>query len=214
MVPKLWNETIEAHRHAVREATLDTTAALVARHGLRAVTMSRIAEETGIGRATLYKYFPDVEAILIAWHERQIAGHLDRLAELRDRAGSAGERLEAVLEAYAFIQHRHHGTDAAALLHQGEHVIRARRHLGDFLRDLLAEGRGPVSCVTTSRPTSSRSTACMPWPRPWTCRPRTRSAGSSRSSSRGSVLRVDGPAGPPLPPESAGRRGPPPDPQS
>ncbi|MFB9717491.1 TetR/AcrR family transcriptional regulator [Planobispora longispora] len=139
-MPKLWNETIEAHRHAVREATLDTTAALVARHGLRAVTMSRIAEETGIGRATLYKYFPDVEAILIAWHERQIAGHLDRLAELRDRAGSAGERLEAVLEAYAFIQHRHHGTDAAALLHQGEHVIRARRHLGDFLRDLLAEG--------------------------------------------------------------------------
>lgn len=34
------------------------------------MTMSRIAEEIGIGRATLYKYFPDVEAILLAWHER------------------------------------------------------------------------------------------------------------------------------------------------
>ena len=38
--------------------------------------MSQIAEQTGIGRATLYKYFPDVEAILLAWHERQVTGHL------------------------------------------------------------------------------------------------------------------------------------------
>ncbi|GGL58630.1 TetR/AcrR family transcriptional regulator [Planomonospora parontospora] len=139
-MPKLWNETIEAHRRAVRDATLDTTAALVARHGLRSVTMSQIAEETGIGRATLYKYFPDVEAILTAWHERQIAGHLDYLAGLRDRADDAGERLEAVLEAYALIQHEHHGTELAALLHRGEHVVRAQRHLRAFIRDLLAEG--------------------------------------------------------------------------
>src|SRR6266571_497687 len=88
-VPKLWNETIEEHRRAVREATLDTTAALVEEHGLRSVTMSRIAEETGIGRATLYKYFPDVDAILLAWHERQIAHHLQLLADVRDQAGDA-----------------------------------------------------------------------------------------------------------------------------
>src|SRR6266545_2650740 len=134
-VPRLWNETIEAHRRAVREATLDTTAALVAEHGLRSVTMSQIAEETGIGRATLYKYFPDVEAILVAWHKRHIAGHLEYLAEVR-------ERLEAVLEAYALIQHKrhHHGTELAALLHRGEHVARAQQQLRTFIRDLLTEG--------------------------------------------------------------------------
>ena len=64
-MPKLWNETIEAHRRAVHEAILNTTAALVAEHGLRSVTMSQIAEEAGIGRATLYKYFSDVDAILL-----------------------------------------------------------------------------------------------------------------------------------------------------
>ncbi|MGH2817757.1 MAG: TetR/AcrR family transcriptional regulator, partial [Actinomycetota bacterium] len=74
-MPKLWNETIEDHRREVRGAILDTTLALVAEHGLLSVTMSQIAEETGIGRATLYKYFPDVETILLAWHERQINGH-------------------------------------------------------------------------------------------------------------------------------------------
>src|ERR671939_2164487 len=96
-VPRLWNETIKTHRAAVREAILDTTTALVAKHGLRAVTMSQIAEETGIGRATLYKYFSDVETILLAWHERQITGHLEFLVGVRDRAGDPRERLEAVL---------------------------------------------------------------------------------------------------------------------
>jgi len=140
-VPKLWNETIEAHRHAVREAILDTTWALVTEHGLTSVTMSQIAEQTGIGRATLYKYFPDVQAILFAWHQRQVTGHLERLAELRDQAGDAGERLKAVLEAYALISHHreHHGTELAALLHRGEHVARAQQQLIELIRDLLTE---------------------------------------------------------------------------
>jgi AcrR family transcriptional regulator len=142
VVPKLWSETIEAHRRAVRDATLDTTAALMAEHGLRSVTMSQIAEATGIGRATLYKYFPDVEAILRAWHQRQITGHLQQLAEVRDQAGDAGQRLEAVLEAYALIaqeSHGHHDTELAALLHRDEQVTRAQQQLRGLLRDLLTE---------------------------------------------------------------------------
>ena len=141
-VPKLWNDTIEAHRRAVRDTTLDITAALAAKHGLRSVTMSQIAEETGIGRATLYKYFSDVEAILVAWHERQIGGHLEYLAEVRDRA-AAGERLAVVLEAYALISHesrRHSGTELAAILHRDEQVARARQQLRGMLEELLAEG--------------------------------------------------------------------------
>ena len=74
-VPRLWSDTIDAHRQTVREATIEATSALVAEHGLRSVTMSQIAERTGIGRATLYKYFPDVEAILLAWHERDACQH-------------------------------------------------------------------------------------------------------------------------------------------
>src|ERR687893_2061123 len=141
-MPRLWTETIEEHRRAVRDATLDTAAALVAEHGLRSVTMSRIAEETGIGRATLYKYFPDVEAILLAWHERHVTGHLEHLAKVRDRAGSVAERLEAVLKTYALISYhreQHQGTELAAFLHRDEHVARAQQQLHDIIRDLLAE---------------------------------------------------------------------------
>jgi AcrR family transcriptional regulator len=138
-VPKLWNDTIEAHRHAVRDATLDATAALVAKHGLRGVTMSEIADKTGIGRATLYKYFPDVESILLAWHERHVGEHLHQLAALRDQAAPAVKRLESVLETFALIQHESQDTELAALLHRGKHVAHAEQHLRELLRGLIAE---------------------------------------------------------------------------
>ena len=140
-MPKLWTETLEEHRRAVHDATLDTTAALVREHGLAAVTMSQIAAATGIGRATLYKYFPDAEAILIAWHERQITRHLQQLAEARDAAATPADRLETVLERFALIQHQHHDTELpVALPHRGEHVARVREQLRDLVADLLATG--------------------------------------------------------------------------
>jgi AcrR family transcriptional regulator len=140
VVPKLWNDTIEAHRHAVRDAALDATAALVSEHGLASVTMSRIAQETGIGRATLYKYFPDIEAILAAWHERQVHHHLQQLELARDQASSAGRRLEAVLQAYALMSREHDATALAALLHRSEHGTHARHQLAGLLQTLIAEG--------------------------------------------------------------------------
>jgi hypothetical protein len=64
-------------------------------------------------------------------------------AEVRDRAGDACERLEAVLEAYALISHERHGhrnTELAAFLHRDEQVARAQQPLRDMIRDLLSEG--------------------------------------------------------------------------
>jgi AcrR family transcriptional regulator len=142
-VPKLWNETIEAHRREVRDAILDTTAALVGEHGLLSVTMSQIAEQTGIGRATLYKYFPDIDAILRTWHDREITSHLRQLTEIRDRAGDPRQRLEAVLQAYAHIAHqtrRHHDPELVTFLHRDEHLAHAQQQLHDLVRQLLAEG--------------------------------------------------------------------------
>jgi AcrR family transcriptional regulator len=145
-VPKLWDSTIDAHRHAVRDATLDAAAALVAEHGLPGVTMSQIASSAGIGRATLYRYFPDVESVLSAWHERQVHRHLAELAEIRDPSQSPWDQLHAVLEAYGLLAHGHDGSEVAAGLHRLGHVNRAQRQLQDFIRDLLADGarRGDV----------------------------------------------------------------------
>jgi AcrR family transcriptional regulator len=142
-MPRLWSETLESHRREVQDAVIDATIRLVEDQGLLSVTMSRIAEETGIGRATLYKYFPDVGAILRAWHGREISAHLRQLAEARDRADRPLARLRAVLETYASIardSHSHHHAELAELLHRGEQVPHAEAQLRKILRELLAEG--------------------------------------------------------------------------
>lgn len=162
-MPKLWTETIEAHRSAVRDATLNATAALVADHGLRSVTMSQIAEVTGIGRATLYKYFADIEAILFAWHQREITGHIKQLTEVRDQAGDARERLEAVLQAYALISHEshgHHDAELATFLHRDETVARAEQQLRTMVRDLLTEA-ATTGDVRDDVPTDELASYCL-----------------------------------------------------
>jgi AcrR family transcriptional regulator len=143
-VPKLWTQTIETHRREVGDAILDATVALVAEHGLRGVTMSQIAEQAGIGRATLYKYFPDVESILVAWHERHVADHLTHLERLREQADDPRGAVDTVLGAYALLVYERArqsgGTDVAVLVHQGDHVVAIEKRLRRFLGDLLAEG--------------------------------------------------------------------------
>lgn len=165
MVPKLWKDTIESHRREVHDAILDTTAGLVAEHGLLSVTMSQIAERTGIGRATLYKYFPDVHAILHAWHERQITAHLAQLTEARDRTDDPAGRLRAVLETYAAIRqerarHHQHAPDLAALLHQDPQLAGPRRQLRDIFRDALA-GAAKAGDIRDDVPADELAAFCL-----------------------------------------------------
>jgi AcrR family transcriptional regulator len=162
-VPKLWTDTIEDHRREVRDAVLDATAALVADSGLLSVTMSRIAEETGIGRATLYKYFPDVEAILLAWHQRQITHHLALLAEVRDKEDDPSLRLQAVLNTYATIRHEahgHHDTETAMTLHHGAHVADAEHQLHHLVRTLLTDALAGGT-IRDDVPTDELASYCL-----------------------------------------------------
>jgi AcrR family transcriptional regulator len=160
-MPRIWADTIDAHRDAVREATLDAAGALVAQHGLTGVTMSQIARESGIGRATLYKYFPDLESVLHAWHERQVSGHLRRLAETAIRAGDAGTRLTAVLTAYADLSgHHQHGGEIAAQLHHGDHVARAHAELHAFVTELIRDAAS-AGDVRDDIPPGELATYCL-----------------------------------------------------
>ncbi len=141
---------MDAHRRTVRASILDTTAALVGEHGL-AVTMSQIAQQVGIGRATLYKYFPDIDAIMVAWHERQVGEHLRQLGDAAAHHADAGERLRAVLTLYAELsssgrsadpEHSHpqvgHPVELAAPLHAAPHMHQAHRELHRLITRVIA----------------------------------------------------------------------------
>ena len=141
-VPKLWDATIESHRAAVRHAILDATVALIAERGLRGVSMAEVAAHAGIGRATLYKYFGDADAILRAWHEREIGRHLTEVAAIVDGPGEPAVRLAAVLERYALNAQSGrggHDSELTAGLHRDEQVAGARHRLRRLLAGLITE---------------------------------------------------------------------------
>ncbi|MFL6121539.1 TetR/AcrR family transcriptional regulator [Actinophytocola sp.] len=142
-VHRSWAESVETHRRDIREAILDATAAVVAEHGLNAVTMPAIAAKAGMAKARLYTHFSDLEAIMRAWHDRQIANHLAYLDDVAEQSGAVMQRLGAVLRAYAAIVHQtheHHATERGASLHRGEGLVDARRQLHDQIRVLISEG--------------------------------------------------------------------------
>jgi AcrR family transcriptional regulator len=158
-MPKLWTDTIEAHRQSVHDAVLDAAAGLVATHGLASVTMSAIATETGIGRATLYKYFPGVDAILAAWHERHVARHLEHLAQIAHRVADPAARLRAVLEALAQMSAHEQGPLSVSL-HAGDHVARARTHLRGYVGTLIADA-ARVGIVRADVPADELAAYCL-----------------------------------------------------
>jgi AcrR family transcriptional regulator len=133
-VPKLWEDTIDAHRRSVRDAAIDAVAALLVEDGPGSLTMATVARRTGLGRATLYRYFPDIGSLLAALHDRQVAAQLEQLSALRDQGVDPAERLEAVLEAYALMTF-----DRSTV----EVPVEARAvdgdPVGDLVRELLVE---------------------------------------------------------------------------
>jgi len=154
---------VETHRQEVREAILDATGSLVQSRGLLAVTMSDIAEATGIGRATLYKYFPDVEMILSAWHQRHVEAHLAELKRIQERTADPVTRLQAVLGKYADIcrKRRRHGDDElAAVLHRSTQVRKLQRQLLDLISTLVADAAG-AGAVRQDVPAEELASYCV-----------------------------------------------------
>jgi len=162
-MPKLWTETVASHRLEVREAVLDAVGELVMSRGLLAVTMSQLAESTGIGRATLYKYFGDVEEVLTAWHQRHVASHLAELTEIAGRSADPAARLRLVLRAYADIcrmRHRHGGDALAAALHRNDQADFHERQLHDLLAALITEA-GAAGVVRSDAPAGELADFCL-----------------------------------------------------
>ncbi|MGH3383525.1 MAG: TetR/AcrR family transcriptional regulator [Nocardioidaceae bacterium] len=141
-MPKLWEESIDSHRRAVRDAITEAAWHLAEEHGPLALTMSQVAKAAGIGRATLYKYFTDVESILVAHHARHVEGHLQTLDDLRRDSEPVSSRLVAVVRAYAsicFHRQQHVSTDVRALVHRGPEVADAEDRLRRVFAELIEE---------------------------------------------------------------------------
>lgn len=162
-MPRQWADTVEVHRRELYGAILNAAAALAAENGLRSVNMSRIAEHLGISRPTVYKYFPDTEAILAAWYERQLTSHLTRLTETAAQPGLPCQRVEAVLADCALAEYQlrlARLTELVAYLKGSGHVSEVEPQLHELIRRVLAVG-AQAGQIRTDVDPSELATYCL-----------------------------------------------------
>ena len=88
-------KTTKSQQDKTRRHILRTAADLITLQGYDATTMKQLAREAGIGDATIYKYFPTKERILLEYFELNIA---DALKQLDDTAGLAEYTLQEKLQ--------------------------------------------------------------------------------------------------------------------
>ena len=82
-----------------RERLLEAAARCVQRYGLEKTGISDVASEAGVTRRTVYRYFPDRDALVSAALVRGVQDFADRARELLASLGSPGEM---VVEGLAF----------------------------------------------------------------------------------------------------------------
>jgi AcrR family transcriptional regulator len=161
-MPQLWAETVRAHQEEVRDAILEAVDELVRTRGLLALNMSHIAAAAGIGRATLYKYFSDIEQVVVAWHERQVTAHLAQLDTIREQPGESAERLRSVLAAYGRIcqQRQNHADELTAALHRSQPANEGQARLITIVTDLIA-GASAAKAVRRDVPPQELAAYCV-----------------------------------------------------
>jgi AcrR family transcriptional regulator len=78
-------------------AILEAAAQVFQRHGYAAGTTDRIAERAGVSIGSLYQYFPNKDAILVALAERHIDSAFERLGALLEEAPRGEPDLDGIL---------------------------------------------------------------------------------------------------------------------
>lgn len=133
-----WDQSLEAHRARQRRVVFDATVALVAENGMSAVSMAEVARRAGIGRATLYKYFPSVEHILAAMTLEEIRRERAALDDALDGIDDPLQRIDLsvrfLLDYFGSARHR----DAAAVVSPHQFSPDVGREVADAFLDLHA----------------------------------------------------------------------------
>jgi len=146
------NATLRPTPRAQRQATkraqiLEAASRIFATRIYHLVSMEQIAQAAGVGKGTLYRYFPSKEDLYLAIVDEAF-GLLIRRLDVEQAAGlSPGTALrrmiEAIVETFAqhlpFFRLMHHGE--ARLFLRKKAVIRARReHIARLLTEVLDRG--------------------------------------------------------------------------
>jgi AcrR family transcriptional regulator len=146
----------QARSRATREAIVEATSQIIERSGPGGLTTNAVAERAGVSIGTLYQYFADKRALLIAAAERELA-HGGEIASRRQRA---------LIKAMASMLESLGGMGAAASGSRNPRASRApskprgagwERRLLDLAQDWLGELAAPPLQPIPIRPRTGLS---------------------------------------------------------
>lgn len=92
-MPKISGRTLAEHRDRTRRRLMDALDALMTERGFEAVSMSDIAERSGIRRTTIYNHYTDKEDLLIAFVEEKTSTYLSNTKRMLRGVDSSIDRL-------------------------------------------------------------------------------------------------------------------------
>lgn len=144
-MPKISAPTLQKHRAETVDRLLDAWGELVMERGFDAVSLADVASEAGLARTAIYNYFPDREAILFAWTEREVGRTLGELERRIAGARSSAEKLRIFVESQLMefrTRHLPPGKDAMQFLRPEtyEKFMKHVEPLDTLLRQIIEEG--------------------------------------------------------------------------
>lgn len=92
-MPKISGKNLSEHRERTREALFAALSGLMAAKGFDAISMSDLANESGIGRTAIYNHFSDKEELLLAYIEFEVNAYMDHINSKLARTDSPLNRL-------------------------------------------------------------------------------------------------------------------------
>jgi AcrR family transcriptional regulator len=80
-VPKIIGGSLEEHRERMQERIFAAFSGLLAQRGYDALTLADIAAAAGVARTAMYNYYPDKQALLIAYTAHETGLYVARLQD-------------------------------------------------------------------------------------------------------------------------------------
>jgi AcrR family transcriptional regulator len=128
---------IQARSKATHQAIVEAAAQIIAAKGLAGFNTNAVAERAGVSIGSLYQYFPNKDALMVALIHRSQQAQLQSVA-LAAASAPPEAGLEAIIRLVVRAAMRHHHDDsllASAIDHE-----EARLPIEDKLQDYLTKG--------------------------------------------------------------------------